>query len=533
MALEFETVIEDITNLNMWYKLQSGSELFLSDVPEILNYRWPYFRDNWEQIRDSYIDVISSYPDPDKLRLNIDSFTEFIKTQRISKSNRNPFDNSDTLIRFYAIFDTTPINNIVLSFEETQIIENKTREINSYTRSDFLNIRSKLQSERDAIADKVGKTDEDYNRVFDRSAQPARVSVKNADINKIYNINEGIKSIDFILANSFSLSSSFVDPFALARQNANNPEIEIGSYASGTLVKINYGEDLRSLALRTLGDESRWIDIAIANGLKAPYIDEKGNKIPLISNASGNQINIAAKDNNNELNIDKMFIGQLVLLSSSVETFPDQRKILNIREVPVSGEIIIELDGEPDLDKYKLSDGAIVRIYKPNTINSSFFVLIPSEEELDSDFKTDTPWFLQSNDLVERNQKVDISINGDGDLDFNSTGDLQLSYGLQNSVQAIKLKLSVEQGELRRHPSYGLTAIQGSLNNNINSVQEILTQSVVDNIEADERFAGINNLDVVYVSPDTGNDATGFYVNMTVNLANSNQTVPISFSVNI
>ena len=56
----------------------------------------------------------------------------------------------------------------------------------------------------------------------------------------MFELQESIKAVNFILANSFSLDTSAVDPFALARQNANNPDIDINDYFSGSLVKLNY-----------------------------------------------------------------------------------------------------------------------------------------------------------------------------------------------------------------------------------------------------------------------------------------------------
>lgn len=530
MALDFQNSLESISDLSLWYKINGNEPLYMSDVPEIIRLRWTYFRDNWEFIKDKYVQAIPTYEEPEFLRANIDTFGEFIESQRVSNHNRNPFDNEDVLLRFFPIFDTTLINSVNLTFEEQQIVDNKTNRVNSFTRGDFLVIRGLLQQERDALADKANATDEDYNRVFDRSPQAGRVSIKNRDINKMYELQESIKAVDFTLANSFSLETSAVDPFALARANANNPEIEIGEYASGTLTKLNYGEDLQALARRTLGDADRWIDIAIANGLKPPYIDEVGEKLFIISNASGNQINLSGTDDDNNLNVDKLSVGQILLLQSDVETFPEQRSILNIREVPISGELIVELNGEPDLDRYKISEGAHIRIFKQNTINSSFYILIPSEDPLDDNLKGDTPWFLRSSDTTEKRQKVDIFLDENGDMGFDPTGDLQLSYGLENAVQAIKLKMQTEAGELRRHGDFGLIPLSGISNSDMTTVKQILTESIVSNITADERFASINRLDIVY-SNEGG--ATVLGITLVVQLAGSGQLVPISFSVNV
>ena len=378
MALDFENSLDSVADLNLWYKIRSNEGLTLTDLPEIIRLRWNYFRDNWEFIKQDYTDAIETYSDPDQLKLHIETFSDFIASQRISTNSRNPFDDGDTLFRFFSIFDNTLVNNVNLTYEENLTLDAKLVRIEGFTRGDFLAIRTLIEAERDTLADKANATDDDYNRVFGRSPQAGRVDIKNKDINKMYELQEAIKTVNFILANAFSLDTAAVDPFALARENANNPDIEIGDYASGSLIKLNYGEDLQALAKRTLGDPDRWIDIAIANGLKPPYIDEVGEKLLLISTASGNQINIAGIDTNNELNIDKLSVGQLILLQSDVETFPEQRNILNITQVPISGELIIELGGEADLDRYKLAENAHIRIFKQSTINSSFFIFIPA-----------------------------------------------------------------------------------------------------------------------------------------------------------
>jgi len=533
MSLDFENSIDAISDLNLWFKLRNNESLTLADVPEIIRLRWNYFRDSWEFVKGTYTSAIQAYNDPDKFKNQIDTFSEFIVTQRVSSILKNPFDDNEVLLKFYTIFDNTITNNITLTREETTIISEKTNRVASFTRGNFLKIRLTLTEERDSLSDKTNTSDPDYNRIFDRSPQVGRVRIRNKDLNKMLQLQEAIRSVDFILANSFSLSTVSIDPFAIARQNANNKDIDIGTYSSGVLIKLNYGEDLQALAQRTFGNPDKWIDIAIANGLKAPYIDELGERINLISNASGNQINIAKLDIDSKLNIDKLSVGQLVLLQSNTQTFPEQRSILNIKQIPISGEILIELSGDPNLSNYTLLDSAYIRIYKQGTINSSFYILIPSDEKLDDTSVSEIPWFLKASDTTERRQKVDMLLGNNGDLVFDSTGDIQLSYGLDNAIQAIKLKMSIELGELRRHSDYGLIALVGSTNHNINDLKNTLTKSITSSIEADQRFAGIDRLDIVYSNTLSGLNATSFSITLVVRLAGSSQLVPISFSVNV
>lgn len=529
MATQSDNTYNASNTLSLWFKIQANDRYTLTDIPELISYRWQYFRDNWDKLRANYDKMVASSANPDLLATNILNFTEFVNIQR-SLMGKNPFTNSNILYRFYAIFENTFIDTISLTAEEQTILNNKINKISAFTRSDFVKLRESFISARDAIADNTATSDYTYDDIFGRSPQVAQVNINNKYINQMYHLQNSIKTVNYILANIFSLSNSYVDPFALARSNANNPDVNIGNYTSGNLVKLNYGEDLRGLAARTLGSADLWIDIAIANGLKAPYIDEFGEAIYLISNANGNQINISGTDVNGNLNIDKLYVNQIVILQSSTQVFQEQRTISNIKSVPVSGEIVIELDGDANLQRYSTADNAHIRIYKPNTVNSMLYILIPSGDQLPSDVKMDTPWFLQKNSQSEKLQKIDVSLDGNNDLSFSSSNDFNLSYALDNAVQAIKIKLQTEQGELERHGDYGLVTITGSGNMDITTLKSTISSSIVENVQSDSRFDGITRLDVEYIE---NNGVMVFNIIMEVKLAGSDQQIPISFSVNI
>ena len=213
--------------------------------------------------------------------------------------------------------------------------------------------------------------------------------------------------------------------------------------------------------------------------------------------------------------------------------FRSQRTIVNIRQVPVSGEIVLELDGGDDLDKYKVSEGAHIRVYKPNTINSSFFILIPSEEPLSDIRKDEVPWFLAKNPESERRAKIDIAIDDNGEINFDTNGDIKLSYGLSNAVQAIKLKMVTELGSLKYHPDYGLVNIMGNKNNDLDSVKSLLTESIISQVEADTRFDRVQNISIDYITTGAANSAvSAVFIGLEVKLAGSDQVIPISFTVN-
>jgi hypothetical protein len=525
-----EVTSNAISKVNLWFKIKGIQPISLSDMPKLIKFKWQYFKDNWSNIRQDYINQINTYSNPYLLKKTIEEFDSYIDSHR--NMITNPFMDVDVLYKFFAVFDVTDVNQPVLTKEEKDIFDTDVSEINSMIRSDFLDLRKQIILERDLLTDKVGLTDSDYNTIYSRSPAEKQTSVNNRDLNTMYSYQNAIDTVNFILANAFSLDSVMIDPYAVAKANAKNPGVQIGSYKGGNLKRFNYGESLSDISARELGDSNKWMDVAIANGLKPPYIDETGAVIPLLSNANGNQINIAATTDN-ILNIDRLYINQIVLLKSNTSPFPEQRIIRNIKEAPVSGELIIELDGEIDLDRYKTSDSAYIRIFKPNTINSSFMIMIPSNEPLTDIRKSETPWFLVNSSESEKRQKIDLLVDDLGDLVLDSTNDLQLSYGLNNAIQSIKLKMSIETGELKKHPSFGFTAVQGLTNSNIKGIKDILTNSIQQSIKNDDRFDRIETLTINYIGGKDLTTANAFNISMEVKMAGGSQVIPLSFTVNI
>lgn len=523
---------KSIADVNLWLKLKGGDSLSLADIPSFIPLRWPYFRDQWEFIKPGLIENMGQYMDPDFLKKQIDDFGTFIESQRTSKAKINPFQDAAIFFRYYAVFDNVMIEGIQLTNQEAQLVQTEMARVTAFSKNNFLQAKRNVTDYRDRLADTYGLSDADYNKAFNKSSIPSQIGATIVEANLLLTLQNAIKTNDFILANLFAVDQA-LDPFALARANANNPEINIGQYRSGRLVKLNYGESLESLATRYLGDPNKWIDIAIANGLKPPYIDEVGQRIPLLSNGAGNQINLAGTDINGNLNIDKLYINQPVFLQSTSEVVVDQRTIISLRQVPVSGEIILELDGARDMNRFKTIDQAYVRVFAPNTINSSFYVLIPSQEPLPDGRQDEVPWFLAKSAEDEKRAKVDLAIDDKGELQFTTNGDVKLSYGLDNAIQAMKLKIVTELGSLRYHPTFGLVNVLGNKNSDIDSVRDLLTQSILAQVEADSRFDRVEDLAVDYLVNSQTNQGVGaMAISMSVRLAGGSQVIPISFTVN-
>lgn len=525
------TAYAALSDLNLWFKVQSGDQLNLADIPALIKTRYTYIVQNWQALKSDIQTRIAGYSDPARLNGEIVSFEILVNEAVSHKDNNSPLNVNDLLSSYFTVFDNLFISDIGISPAEFLVIKNEINRVNLFSKNSFINIREQMIVGRDAIADTIGGTDVDYNRIYERIPLPQLLnkSIKNLVLSEQLEI--GIDAATAVLANQNILNSSaFLDPFAFARANANNPDIDIQTFTSGKLIRLNYGESLQTLAVRTMGDESKWVEIAITNGLKPPYIDETGVNLLLASNANGTKLNISKVDAFGNLNKEKFAINQIVILTSNIYRSPDQRTIVSIVEVPVSGELVIEVSGATDLSKYKTVDAASLRVFKKNTINSNFYILIPSTDPAPVRVGNDTPWFLKSKAEDEKNAGVDFLLSDTGDLQFTSFNDLSLSYGVANALQAIKILLATQQGDLHLHLTYGIVAKVGDKTTDIDKTRRTIAESISDQILNDPRFQRLDYLTVEYIS----SGAVGYQVNLGVVLAGGgNSVVPITFSVNV
>lgn len=423
----------------------------------------------------------------------------------------NPLRTPEQRLALADFLDQIPISAIPLTPAERDIATTAIGRAQNLTISDLDTMRAQFEEARNALNDSLGLTDATVNAITGRKAGPKLRDPQSTDYQVLQSFSDLVGVVDTLTAARDLTGVRTIDPFARAQDNANNPEIRIVASTTGLPIPFPFGGNLEGLAKQYLGSPDRWIEIAVANGLKAPYVDEKGFEIFLSASGSGNTFLV--KD------ASKLFAGQEVFVSSRV--LPQtRRRVTEIRKL-ASDSYLIQVDGSPDLANYKVNDQAKVKGFAPYTVNSSKTIIIPTPGAI-ADSVPNTRQ-IPSTVHLNRQQKamgVDLLLTSDFDLAIAQNGDFKLSTGLTNAVQAIKLGLSIEKGSLLRHPEKGLGVQVGTRQRSSNSIRSAIENAVL----SDGRFESIRNMTIIF-------DGSVVRLNLAVKVAGGSDVIPLAFAL--
>ncbi len=119
------------------------------------------------------------------------------------------------------------------------------------------------------------------------------------------------------------------------------------------------------------------------------------------------------------------------------------------------------LDGDTDLDVYKVADRATIRAFLPGTVNSRSIIYIPSDADpLVPESSISIPGINPLDPLI-RLGGIDLALTDRLDLIVTPNGDNPLSIGMANMVQTVNLALTTKPGTLLLHPNWGFDARPG------------------------------------------------------------------------
>lgn len=515
-TLKYPSLSDVYRDLTLFFKLDSNAPLSLADFPSIAEARWSYFKDNWSFLRKKYLDRITELPDgqvKSSAIIQEREFNELVESNRAY--SQNPLSSKNNFRRFKDLFEIVLINDLEVSQGEQLIIDAEIQRVNNLRKDDFYEMRERARITHDKVSDSMGLSDETYNMIFQRVSAPQIVtfqfnnfSVLKALIDLVNQITTLIPSEDVEIAKP--------DPFAIVRDALNNPDIPVNSSTNGRVIPFPAGSTLERLAAQYLGTPDRWLEIATANNLKFPYIDELGKKVKLLVNGIGNSILVSLKD------ISNFAINQEIFLGSDGKPL-SRRKIIKLEEDKNNDQLLITVDGPNDLSNYTTTQRAYIFFYTLNTVNSSKFIMIPAPGGVGFQLNSKDPWFVKELPADLKNAGVDLAIGLDNDLVIDNTGDFKLAYGITNLAQALNLKVQIKTNELIRTPDFGMTEIAGKYkNNDIND--SLITLLIESALSGDDRFEGTDGIG--YTITDTS-----IFINATIRVAGVNSSIPLTFEL--
>lgn len=363
------------------------------------------------------------------------------------------------------------------------------------------------------LSNNFGAGDEFFSEVFGRPEPRKRATPMTIEeFELIKALEDAVLNMNMLVAtrefDDVRTQSSLEYVGGLAEESG----IEFDSSATAKyLAPVPFGLTIEEISARYLGNPDRYNEIITLNNLRSPYIDEDGFFYELLSNGDGRQFNIG--DNKN------LFIGQKIQISSN--TIPMfTRKITAIERI-TDDNYLITVDGLSNLNNLTTNDNAKIKAFLPGTINSQNQIYIPSDQAVDEEPRTFDIPFLQGDDLTSLS-KVDWLLDDSGDIVLNSFGEAALANGLNNLVQALKMKVATQKGSLLADENFGLGLVPGVNVTDINI--ETVLGDLRDMVLQDSRFEAVDKIEVNLLGSDLS-------ITIQARLANGKGIFPINFTV--
>ncbi|HLD91595.1 MAG TPA: hypothetical protein VI911_11410 [Patescibacteria group bacterium] len=434
--------------------------------------------------------------------------SQSLQTSALDSVFENPEEN-------FELFNSVSLDDLILTPQQQALVDNELEIIRLTTVNDHRESRNELEKLMNDLSNYFGAGNQTYSDVYGLPDPKERIIPMTLEENEILeSLMEAIQSYDLLIATKEWDDNKIESPLEYVGGLANEAGINFEQYTSKYLAPVPFGLTIEEIAARYLGNPDRWIEIVTLNNLRSPYIDEEGFYYNLLSNGEGRQITV-------DDSLNQLYIGQNIVLSSNtVPAFI--RKIINVEKISDTN-YLITVDGLDNLDNLTTAGAAKLQGYLPGTANSQNQIYIPINTPAEEDDRTFEIPYLDEKHLTKLS-KVDWLLTDQGDLAINSVGDLRLSNGLTNLIQALKLKIKIKKGTLLRHLDYGLGLEHGMSVADIENGEIIKALNKM--IEDDPRFDSIERITIKLVGPTLA-------IDMAVKLANQSGILPINFDVNL
>lgn len=512
--MPYTSLFEITTDLQLYMSFRLGTSKTANLFPAVTKGRFTWFVDNWKTL---YPRFKNSTGGDQNLESALVDFDRSIMSYTLG-SNLNAFDNNERFVRFLPFISQIALTELLLENEEINYINTEISRVAKFTVAEFQSMIKFLRQESAVASSLIGKGDPDsLPKLF--GVQPA-AKQRNAtfddllQLERIDKLRQVIEGIVFDLRQKTNLPPNLL-------QAANNNLDPAGPVKVNTAY-LSYRSEpfsisLEDMAQRFLGDKTRWYELITVNNLQPPFIDEVGQKFELLTPGGKNTVTISDARSVDIPVAQKVRVGSLVFRE---ETRVIERKIEN-----GDGTVTLFLSGLQNLTELKPKDKAYVRVFKPHTVNTGSFILIPLDIRSPlARVQTPSSDELRRLDGALLGFGIDIKRNvSNNDIVTDASGNFQYSAGVDNVYQTIYYAIRTRLGELPFHPTtYGINFQIGDRFFGTVNEAAIFSESLVNSLLRDPRFLKIN----VNSLKSSG---TSISIEMTVYIAGTDVPIPLSF----
>lgn len=513
MATAYTTVYQALNDVNMYIKRLSGQPFALGNIQPLAQARWTWIVDNWISLSPAF-KTFANGSQP--LEAKYEDFSRFVTSYRLGNKN-NPLDTLSNFVQILPFLDLISINSLQLSPDEAALRDRETDRIDKLAIEDFRNIIKFLRVKAANKAQEIGLGDADAAKLLGIQQVQRKRGATIQDLEDIEQINDVRKFAEQLLFRALRTQKRPPDVVSLSNQliDPASPVIFDDSFVS--YVPQPFEISLEHMAQKYLGNRRFWFELVTINNLQPPYVDEIGEKFPLLAPAAANNLIIA------DTRRQDVPVGTKISIGS--HKFREEARIIERTILNENGSMILFLSGKQDVSRFKSSEGAFVRIYAPHTVRANSYILIPSRNpsQISTSVPTPTSDELRRLDKALLQFGVDIARDErSGDAVFDQTGNFKKAAGLANVRQAVLHALKTVRGELPFHPNYGINVNIGGRFFGTTDEALIFSQLLRDTLLADVRF---NDIQIARIAT-TG---TGIALTIVVTIAGSTQPLPLSF----
>ena len=509
---KYTTLFQVLNDTDMYLSLRQNLTLNPGQIQALLQSRWVWIVANWKTLQSRFKTLANGN---ELLENTLDSIDTAVTSYNLGNF-KNPLSDITTFRTWNPLLSTLTFAELKLTGDEKILVNEEIQRVQALTIADFLDMLAYLSAASSLAAQSIGLGDPDAAKLLGVALSPKQRSATIADLSQLDDAQEIEKMIQGMI---FDLKQNTDKrPDLLAAANANTDPNSTGTINAAYLsaVAIPFEISLEHMAQKYLGDSALFYELVTINNLQPPYLDPVGQKLNLLAPGALNNFIIP------DTLRSSMPVGSKV----SIGSYKVREETRIVERVTSNGDgtLVVFLSGAQDLSKLQTTQGAFVRVFQPGTVKMGDFILIPLTQG-----SPNQSAFTPQSDVLKRLDPtllafgVDIATDEkDGGFLRDGTGDLLLSFGLENVRQAVLTAVKTTPGELPFHQLHGVEVDAGTTYYGTTDEAALFAQTLRGSLLKDPRYTDIQ---IAALSATN----SGIALTLLVSIQGQSNAIPLSF----